>query len=212
MTGKRILMIVGDFGEDYETMVPFQALLAVGHTSTPSAPTRRRATRSRRRSTISKASRPIRRSAATISRSTRASPTSIRRATTRLVIPGGRAPEYLRLNARVIEIVRHFFAAEQAGRRDLPRRADPRRGGRAQGADLLGLSGLPAGSRTRRRNLRRHRDRRRRDRRQSRQRPRLAGPSGVAVAVLRRARHVDQPRRRATGGVTARSRRRGALA
>jgi putative intracellular protease/amidase len=31
MTGKRILMIVGDFGEDYETMVPFQALLAVGH-------------------------------------------------------------------------------------------------------------------------------------------------------------------------------------
>ena len=32
MTGKRILMIVGDFGEDYETMVPFQALLAVGHT------------------------------------------------------------------------------------------------------------------------------------------------------------------------------------
>jgi protease I len=32
MAGKRILMIVGDFGEDYETMVPFQALLAVGHT------------------------------------------------------------------------------------------------------------------------------------------------------------------------------------
>jgi protease I len=32
MAGKRILMIVGDFGEDYETMVPFQALRAVGHT------------------------------------------------------------------------------------------------------------------------------------------------------------------------------------
>ncbi|MGZ9073982.1 MAG: DJ-1/PfpI family protein, partial [Rhodoplanes sp.] len=32
MTGKRILMIVGDFGEDYEIMVPFQTLLAVGHT------------------------------------------------------------------------------------------------------------------------------------------------------------------------------------
>jgi protease I len=32
MTGKRILMIVGDFGEDYETMAPFQTLLAVGHT------------------------------------------------------------------------------------------------------------------------------------------------------------------------------------
>jgi protease I len=28
---KKILMICGDFGEDYETMVPFQALQAVGH-------------------------------------------------------------------------------------------------------------------------------------------------------------------------------------
>ena len=30
MAAKRILMLCGDFGEDYETMVPFQALLAVG--------------------------------------------------------------------------------------------------------------------------------------------------------------------------------------
>ena len=29
---KKILMIAGDFAEDYETMVPFQTLLAVGHT------------------------------------------------------------------------------------------------------------------------------------------------------------------------------------
>ena len=32
MSGKKILMITGDFTEDYETMVPFQALMAVGHT------------------------------------------------------------------------------------------------------------------------------------------------------------------------------------
>jgi len=32
MNGKKILMIVGDFVEDYEVMVPFQALQAVGHT------------------------------------------------------------------------------------------------------------------------------------------------------------------------------------
>src|SRR6266446_1282656 len=32
MPAKRILMLCGDFGEDYETMVPFQALQAVGHT------------------------------------------------------------------------------------------------------------------------------------------------------------------------------------
>ena len=32
MAGKKILMLVGDFVEDYEVMVPFQALLMVGHT------------------------------------------------------------------------------------------------------------------------------------------------------------------------------------
>ena len=32
MPGKKILMLVGDFVEDYEVMVPFQALLMVGHT------------------------------------------------------------------------------------------------------------------------------------------------------------------------------------
>ncbi len=32
MAAKRILMLVGDFVEDYEFMVPFQALLRVGHT------------------------------------------------------------------------------------------------------------------------------------------------------------------------------------
>jgi protease I len=31
MAGKKILMLVGDFVEDYEAMVPFQTLLAVGH-------------------------------------------------------------------------------------------------------------------------------------------------------------------------------------
>ena len=32
MAGKKILMLTGDYTEDYETMVPFQALLMVGHT------------------------------------------------------------------------------------------------------------------------------------------------------------------------------------
>ena len=31
MAKKNILMLVGDFGEDYEIMMPFQALLMVGH-------------------------------------------------------------------------------------------------------------------------------------------------------------------------------------
>ena len=32
MSAKKILMLVGDYVEDYEVMVPFQALLMVGHT------------------------------------------------------------------------------------------------------------------------------------------------------------------------------------
>ena len=30
-----------------------------------------------------------------------------------LVIPGGRAPEYLRLNPKVLDLVRHFFSANK---------------------------------------------------------------------------------------------------
>ena len=40
-----------------------------------------------------------------------------------LVIPGGRAPEYIRLNPRVLEIVRHFAQREETHRRNLPWRA-----------------------------------------------------------------------------------------
>lgn len=111
MTGKRILMIVGDFGEDYEIMVPFQALLAVGHTVHAVCPDKKAGdsvatsihdfegqqtyTEKRGHNFALNASfadiNPEQYDA--------------------LVIPGGRAPEYLRLNARVIELTQHFFAA-----------------------------------------------------------------------------------------------------
>ncbi|MGZ3446894.1 MAG: DJ-1/PfpI family protein, partial [Myxococcaceae bacterium] len=39
--GKKILMLVGDFGEDYEMMVPFQALQAVGHVVHAACPGKR---------------------------------------------------------------------------------------------------------------------------------------------------------------------------
>ncbi len=110
MTGKRILMIVGDFGEDYETMVPFQALLAVGHTVHAVCPDKKagdaiatsihdfegQQTYSEKRGH---------------NFALNASFADVDPARyDALVIPGGRAPEYLRLNPRVLEIVRHFFA------------------------------------------------------------------------------------------------------
>ena len=43
MKPRKLLMIVGDYVEDYEVMVPFQALQMVGHTVTRCVPARRRA-------------------------------------------------------------------------------------------------------------------------------------------------------------------------
>ena len=111
MTGKRILMIVGDFGEDYETMVPFQALLAVGHTVHAICPDKKagdsiatsihdfegQQTYSEKRG----------HNFALNANFADVDPARY----DALVIPGGRAPEYLRLNARVLDMVRHFFDA-----------------------------------------------------------------------------------------------------
>ena len=56
MPVKKILMLVGDYVEDYEAMVPFQMLLMVGHqVNAVCPPTKNPATRSPRRSTIRRA-------------------------------------------------------------------------------------------------------------------------------------------------------------
>ncbi len=58
----RLLLIAGDFVEDYEIMVPFQALQAMGHTVDAVCPDKREATGSVPPFTISKVIRPIPRS------------------------------------------------------------------------------------------------------------------------------------------------------
>ncbi len=105
---KKILMLVGDFVEDYEVMVPFQALQAVGHRVDAVCPGK-------------KAGQSVRTAVhdfegdQTYSEkpghnfALNATFDEIReRDYDALVIPGGRAPEYLRLNPRVLEVVRHF--------------------------------------------------------------------------------------------------------
>jgi len=113
MAAKRILMIVGDYVEDYETMVPFQALLAVGHTVHAVCPDKKSG------DTVATAIHDFD-GAQTYSEkrghnfalnATFADVDPARYDA--LVIPGGRAPEYLRLNGRAIEIVRHFFEADK---------------------------------------------------------------------------------------------------
>jgi protease I len=113
MAGKRILMLVGDFGEDYEIMVPFQALLAVGHTVHAVCPDKKSG------DSIATAIHDFEGQQTYTEKrghnfALNASFADVKpEQYDALVIPGGRAPEYLRLNARVIEIVRHFFAAKK---------------------------------------------------------------------------------------------------
>ena len=113
MSAKRILMLVGDYVEDYEVMVPFQALQMVGHTVEAVCPDKQAGEQVRTAvhdfdgaQTYSEKPGHNFTLNATFAE-VRAEHYDA------LVIPGGRAPEYIRLNPRVIEIVRHFAAANK---------------------------------------------------------------------------------------------------
>jgi len=113
MPARRILMLVGDFVEDYEAMVPFQALLMVGHTVHAVCPGKKAGDTVRTavhdfEGDQTYSEKPGHNFAlnATFDEVKEASYDA-------LVVPGGRAPEYIRLNPRVIEIVRHFADANK---------------------------------------------------------------------------------------------------
>ena len=108
----KILMLVGDFNEDYEVMVPFQALQAVGHEVHAVCPDKTAG------QTIRTAIHDFEGDQTYTEKrghnfALNATFDQIDEKTyDALVVPGGRAPEYLRLNSRVLDIVRHF-AREQ---------------------------------------------------------------------------------------------------
>lgn len=113
MAAKKILMLVGDYAEDYETMVPFQALLMVGHTVHAACPDKQAGQSIRTaihdfEGDQTYSEKPGHNFAlnATFAE-VRAEDYDA------LLIPGGRAPEYLRLNAKVIELVKAFDAAKK---------------------------------------------------------------------------------------------------
>jgi protease I len=113
MATKKILMLVGDFVEDYEAMVPFQMLLMVGHKVDSVCPNKKPG------DTVKTAihdfegdqtysEKPghnfqITADFAAVSAADYDA----------LVIPGGRAPEYLRLDPKVIELVQGFHKAKK---------------------------------------------------------------------------------------------------
>lgn len=113
MAAKEILMLVGDYVEDYEVMVPFQALSMVGHTVHAVCPDKEAGEFVRTAvhdfegdQTYSEKPGHNFVLNATFSEVQAANYDA-------LIIPGGRAPEYIRLNPAVIEIVQHFFQADK---------------------------------------------------------------------------------------------------
>jgi protease I len=113
MKTAKLLMLVGDYVEDYEVMVPFQALQMVGHTVHAVCPDK-------------KAGQHVRTAIHDFegdqTYSEKPGHNFVLNATFAevkpkeydgLVVPGGRAPEYLRLNPKVLEIVRYFAEADK---------------------------------------------------------------------------------------------------
>ncbi|MGB3592952.1 MAG: DJ-1/PfpI family protein [Ornithinimicrobium sp.] len=111
--GKRILMLVGDYVEDYEVMVPFQALQAVGHTVHAVCPDKAAGDTVRTAIHDFQGDQTYRETPghnfALNATFAEVDPGDY----DALVIPGGRAPEYLRLNSEVLDVVRHFFERDK---------------------------------------------------------------------------------------------------
>ena len=113
MSRKNILMLTGDYVEDYEVMVPFQALLMVGHTVHAVCPGKkagewvRTAIHDFEGDQTYSEKRGHNFSLNATFDNVKAEDYDA------LVIPGGRAPEYIRLNPRVLEIVRHFASTNK---------------------------------------------------------------------------------------------------
>ncbi|MCU4974538.1 DJ-1/PfpI family protein [Halobacteria archaeon AArc-m2/3/4] len=113
MTNKNILLLAGDYVEDYEIMVPFQALQMVGHEVHAVCPEKEAGdvcptaihdfegdqTYTEKPGHNFELNHDF----------DAVDPTEY----DALVIPGGRAPEYLRTYDEVLEIVRHFFEADK---------------------------------------------------------------------------------------------------
>ncbi|AKX94922.1 DJ-1/PfpI family protein [Neomoorella thermoacetica] len=113
MGSKKILMLVGDYVEDYEVMVPFQALLMVGHAVHAVCPGKKAGERVRTAVHDFEGDQTYSEKPGH-NFTLNASFDDIKAAEfDALVIPGGRAPEYIRLNPEVLEIVGHFARANK---------------------------------------------------------------------------------------------------
>lgn len=111
---KKILMIVGDYTEDYETMVPFQALKMIGYEVHAVCPDKKFGDTVRTsihdfEGDQTYSEKPGHNFAINYNFDDVKTDDYVG-----LVLPGGRGPEYIRLNKRVLEITREFNSAKKA--------------------------------------------------------------------------------------------------
>lgn len=110
---KKLLFLVGDYVEDYEVMVPFQALMMLGYQVEAACPDKKAGEMVRTAIHDFEGDQTYSEKRGhnfALNKDFDAIDTADY---VGLVIPGGRAPEYIRLNKRVIEIVREFDKAKK---------------------------------------------------------------------------------------------------
>jgi protease I len=108
MPHAKILMIVGDYVEDYEVMVPFQALQMVGHIVHAVCPEKKAGQQVRTAIHDFEGDQTYSEKRGHNFTLNAAFDDAMPENYDALVLPGGRAPEYLRLNPKVLDAVRHF--------------------------------------------------------------------------------------------------------
>lgn len=113
MAAKKILMLVGDYAEDYETMVPFQTLLAVGHKVDAVCPEKVAGDSVRTAIHDFEGDQTYSEKRGHNFTLNADFEDADAKDYDALVIPGGRAPEYLRLNPKVIALVKDFHSANK---------------------------------------------------------------------------------------------------
>jgi protease I len=108
MSHAKILMIVGDYVEDYEVMVPFQALQMVGHIVHAVCPEKKAGQQVRTAIHDFEGDQTYSEKRGHNFTLNASWDETMAESYDALVLPGGRAPEYLRLNPKVLETIRHF--------------------------------------------------------------------------------------------------------